>query len=95
VGGCVGALIFVGIHIAIMVVALIFVWKDSKARGDANAMLWMVLVFVFSWVGAIAYLVARPKGDMSPCPSCHKQRLATLTKCPHCSVDSGAPPKPA
>jgi putative membrane protein insertion efficiency factor len=91
-GGCLGALITVGIHIVIMVVALIYVWKDSKARGDPNQILWMILVFIFSWVGAIVYIVARPKGDLSPCPLCHQQRLATLAVCPHCKNAGATPP---
>jgi len=95
VGGCVGALAILLVHVVIMVAAMIYVWKDAKARGDSNAVLWMVLVFVFSWVGAVVYLLARPKGELSPCPACHKQRLSTLPVCPHCQAGAGPPPKTA
>jgi putative membrane protein insertion efficiency factor len=99
VGGCLGTLVAFTIHVGIMVVCLIFVWKDAKSRGDSNAVLWMILVFVFSWIGAIIYIVARPKGDLTPCPQCHQKRLPSLAKCPHCGTDAGAgaspPPKPA
>lgn len=93
-GACIRALIWGAIHIAIMVGCLIFVWKDSKARGDSNQVIWLILVFVFSWLGAIAYFVARPKGDLTPCPLCHQQRLSTLAVCPHCK-NAGAAPPPA
>ncbi len=89
--GIIGALIYLGVKIFIM----IWAFKDATARGDTNAVLWPVLIFFMSFIGLVIYLAVRPKGDFSPCPSCHKQRLATLAKCPHCSVDSGAPPKPA
>jgi putative membrane protein insertion efficiency factor len=94
-GGCARALIKLAIWFVLMVVALIFVWKDSKARGDPNQLLWMVLVFVFSWLGAIAYFFARPKGDLTPCPLCHQRRLSTLALCPHCKNAGAAPPPPA
>jgi len=96
-GGCLGSLIMLGVHVAIMVVCMIFVWKDAKARGDSNAVIWLILTFFFTWIGAIVYLVARPKGDLSPCPQCKQKRLPTLPKCPHCGADmaAGAPPPAA
>lgn len=102
-GACLGVVarlvIGLAVHFAIMVGCMIFVWKDAKARGDTNAALWLVFTLVCSWVGAVVYLLARPKGDLSPCPQCHQPRLATLTRCPLCGADSGAasspPAKPA
>jgi putative membrane protein insertion efficiency factor len=93
-GACLKVIILLGIHFAVMVACLIFVWKDAKARGDSNATLWLVLVFFLGWVGAVIYLVARPKGDLSPCPSCHQPRLSTLAVCPHCKGGASAPPAP-
>jgi putative membrane protein insertion efficiency factor len=89
--GIIGGLVYLGVKIFIM----IWAFKDATARGDSNAVIWPILIFFTSIIGLVIYLAVRPKGDFSPCPACHKQRLATLTKCPHCSVDSGAPPKPA
>ena len=86
--GIIGGLVYLGVKIFVMVWA----FKDATARGDANAILWPILIFFTSIIGLVIYLATRPKGDFSPCPSCHKQRLSTLTKCPHCSVDSAAPP---
>jgi putative membrane protein insertion efficiency factor len=94
VGGCVFSMLLLAGHIAIVVVLMFFVWKDAKARGDSNAVLWLVLIFFLSWIGAVVYFVARPKGDLSPCGSCHQKRLSTLAKCPHCGADSAAPPPP-
>jgi len=93
-GGCLYALIRLAVWVVLMVVALVFVYKDSKSRGDPNQVIWLILVFVFSWLGAIAYFVARPKGDLTPCPLCHQRRLATLAVCPHCK-NAGAAPPPA
>lgn len=93
-GACITGIIWMVAHVVIMVIALIFVWKDSKARGDPNQMLWLILVFVLSWIGAIAYFVARPKGDLTPCPLCHQHRLSTLAVCPHCKNAGAAPPAP-
>lgn len=93
--GCViiiiGGLVYLGVKIFVM----IWAFKDAQARGDSNAVIWPVLIFFTSIIGLVVYLAVRPKGDFSPCPSCHKQRLSTLGKCPHCSNDSGAPAKPA
>ncbi|HUR38048.1 MAG TPA: membrane protein insertion efficiency factor YidD, partial [Planctomycetota bacterium] len=90
--GIIGGLIYLGVKIFVM----IWAFKDATARGDANAVLWPILIFFLSIVGLVIYLAVRPKGDLSPCPGCHQARLSTLTKCPHCSADSAAPPaKPA
>jgi hypothetical protein len=58
-----------------------------------------VLIFFFPLVGFIVYMVARPKGDLVPCPNCKLRKLELLTKCPHCSADlasgsAAAPPPP-
>jgi putative membrane protein insertion efficiency factor len=97
VGGCLGSLIMLGVHFAVMIVCMIFVWKDAKARGDSNAVIWLILTFFLTWIGAIVYFVARPKGDLTPCPQCKQKRLPTLPKCPHCGADmaAGAPPPAA
>lgn len=81
------------VHIFMMV----YTYKDSKARGDTNGVLWLVLVFFFPIVGFIVYFFARPKGDLAPCANCKNKRMTTLVKCPHCGTDTGAaaapPPK--
>lgn len=93
-GACIRGLLWMAVHFAIMVGCLIFVIKDSKLRGDPNRMIWIILTVIFSWLGAIVYLVARPKGELSPCPLCHQQRLSTLALCPHCKNAGAAPPPP-
>jgi putative membrane protein insertion efficiency factor len=87
----IGGLIYLGVKIFVM----FWAFKDATARGDTNAVLWPVLIFFTSIIGLVIYLAVRPKGEFGPCPSCHKQRLTTLTKCPHCSVDSASPPPAA
>jgi hypothetical protein len=80
------------VYLAVKIFIMVWAFKDAKARGDQNAILWPILIFFLSIVGLVIYLAVRPKGDFSPCGSCHQKRLSTLTKCPHCSVDSAAPP---
>lgn len=80
-GGCA---IFVLIVLAINIFILIWVYRDAKARGMDNAVLWLVIVLLTGLVGLIIYLVVRPKGDTAPCASCGKKRMAGLTVCPNC-----------
>lgn len=83
-------------YLAVKIFCMVWAFKDAKSRGDQNAILWPILIFFLTPViGLVIYIVTRPKGDLSPCGSCHQQRLSTLTKCPHCGVDSAAPPPAA
>jgi len=93
--GCVLTIITALVGFAVHVFMMVYAYKDGKARGDANSVLWLVLIFFFPLVGFIIYMVARPKGDLVPCPNCKQKKLDILTKCPHCSADlgSGAAPK--
>ncbi|HZE97810.1 MAG TPA: membrane protein insertion efficiency factor YidD [Planctomycetota bacterium] len=93
--GCAIIIVTGLVYLAVKIFVMIWAFKDATARGDANAVIWPILIFFTSIIGFVVYMAIRPKGDMSPCPSCHKARLSTLTKCPHCSVDSNAPPKTA
>lgn len=74
-----GALLFLIINIAI----LIWVIRDAQARGS-SAGAWVIIVLLFGVLGLLAYLVARPKGKLVPCPECGKQKPITDTICPHC-----------
>jgi putative membrane protein insertion efficiency factor len=91
--GIIGSIVYLGIKIFCM----IWAYKDSKARGDQNAILWPLMIFFLTpIIGLPVYLMVRPKGEFAPCPSCHQARLQTLSKCPHCNADiaSAAPPPP-
>ncbi|HEX7897252.1 MAG TPA: membrane protein insertion efficiency factor YidD [Planctomycetota bacterium] len=91
--GCAGAIITGLISFGIWIVMIMYVLKDGKARGDANAVLWVVLVVFFHLIGFVIYFVARPKGDLTPCANCKNQRLQTLVKCPHCGADAAGAAK--
>jgi hypothetical protein len=88
--GCVAAIVFSIIMFGIAIAIMVWVFKDAKARGDQNAVLWLVLVFFTGIIGLIIYIVVRPKGDLAPCGNCHNKKLMTLVKCPHCGQESGA-----
>lgn len=86
--GCVGMVGFllvlvVGI-IALHIAILVWVAKDSKARGMDNSVLWMILVMITGVLGLIIYLFARPQGNVLPCPHCGNKRLQVSARCPHC-----------
>jgi putative membrane protein insertion efficiency factor len=94
---CIIAAISGAVYLGIKIFCMVWAFKDAKARGDQNAILWPLLIFFLTpLIGMVVYLMVRPKGELIPCPSCHQGRLETLTKCPHCSADlasgSAAPP---
>lgn len=72
--------------IAVNIAMIVWVAKDSKARGMENSIVWMLLVFFTSVLGFVIYILSRPKGDKVVCPNCANPRLATLSKCPHCGA---------
>src|SRR4051795_11634206 len=78
--GCIGGLI----ALAIWVVLVVYVYKDSKARGMDNAVLLTIVTAITGILGLIIYLLMRPKGVLVPCPTCQKKRLEGSAKCPHC-----------
>lgn len=83
--GCGTAAIVIPIAIIVLNFALlIWVARDAKSRGMDNAVLWMVLVMVLSFIGLILYFFSRPKGQLIQCPHCSNSRLAASAKCPHC-----------
>ncbi|MGZ8842585.1 MAG: PLDc N-terminal domain-containing protein [Pyrinomonadaceae bacterium] len=90
-GGCAGCtaapivmiLLVIGV-IVLNIALLIWVAKDSKARGMDNSVMWMILVIFTSWVGLIIYILSRPKGDLVQCPNCKNNRLQASAVCPHC-----------
>jgi len=92
--GCAAVIASAVLGTAILVFMMVFTYKDAKARGDQNAVLWLVLIFFVHLIGFVVYMVARPKGELVPCPSCHQKKLETLVKCPHCGTDTGATAKP-
>lgn len=93
--GCVIIIVTTLVGLAIEIFMMVYAYKDSMARGDKNAVLWVILIFFLHLVGFIVYMIARPKGDLVPCPNCHQKKLDILTKCPHCSADIGGAAPPA
>jgi putative membrane protein insertion efficiency factor len=73
---------------AAWIVALVYIVKDAKARGDPNAVLWIVLAVMVPLIGVVVYFFARPKGELTPCGHCKNRKLETLVKCPHCGADA-------
>ena len=84
---CSGFLIFIVLAaVAINVAILVWVARDAKARGMDSAVLWMLVVFFLGIIGLVIYLLARPQGNMIPCPNCGNKRLQASVKCPHCGA---------
>jgi hypothetical protein len=86
---CCGTFFFIPIvFLALSVALLVWVARDAKARGMDSAILWMLLVFFLNLLGLVIYLLARPQGNLVPCPNCGNQRLQASVKCPHCGFGS-------
>lgn len=93
---CVIGLIGAAIYLAVKVFLMIWAFKDAKARGDQNAILWPLLIFFLTPViGLVIYILVRPKGELYPCASCQQKKLETLPKCPNCGAEAGAAPPAA
>jgi hypothetical protein len=87
--GCCGTFIFIPILLtALSIALLVWVARDAKARWMDSAILWMLLVFFLNLIGLVIYLLARPQGNLVPCPNCGNQRLQASVKCPHCGIGS-------
>ncbi len=68
----------IGIYIIVWVV------KDANKRGNSG-IFWGLLTFFLGILGLIIYLLARTGGRIIPCNFCGKEKLESLTKCPHCN----------
>jgi len=83
--GCCGTFIAIPIIIFILNIALlVWVARDSKARGMDNSVGWMVLVFFTSLLGLVIYIFSRPQGNLVQCPNCNNKKLQAALRCPHC-----------
>jgi hypothetical protein len=85
--GCLGCGVILLVPVAILILnilLIVWVYKDAKARGMDTPVVWMLLVFFFSLIGLLIYILARTPGSLSPCPYCGQKRLMNGTPCPHC-----------
>jgi hypothetical protein len=73
----------------LIIVLMVWTYKDARARGDQNAAIWLILIFFAHLLGFVIYILARPKGTLLPCPNCRNNKLETLAKCPHCGAEAG------
>lgn len=89
-------LVFILVFFIVGLYILIWVVKDANKRGTSGV-LWGSIVFVSGIIGLILYFIVRPKGNIVSCNNCGKQKLETLTQCPHCkkSPTSAFRPAPA
>ncbi len=87
-------LIFVLVMFIVGIYILVWVVKDANKRGTSGA-LWGFLVFFSGIIGLILYFIARPKGNIVSCNYCGKQKLETLTQCPHCKKSLAPDFRPA
>jgi len=85
--GCI--IVSVGSYVVIIII-MIWAYKDAKSRGDQNAAIWLILIFFAHFIGFVIYLLVRPKGTLVPCANCQNSKMESLTKCPHCGAEAGA-----
>ena len=75
---------------------LVWVVRDAKNRGVESPILWMLLVFVLSFLGLVIYLLSRPGGNLVACEHCGHKKLQYARLCPHCgNLDSRSPAVPS
>ncbi len=87
--GILGCVVVWVVALVVSILIMVWVYKDAKSRGDQNAVIWLVLIFFTGIIGLIIYVLARPKGDLAPCPNCRNKRMVSLNKCPHCGTEGG------
>ncbi len=76
-------LTFILILFIVWIYVVVWVARDANKRG-ASGTLWGILAFFLGLIGVLIYLIARPKGAIVFCEHCGKEKLETLTQCPHC-----------
>jgi hypothetical protein len=76
-------LAILGGAVALIVFVIKFIRRDAVARGmqNADSIKWLGLLGL---LGLLIYLLQRPQGNVSACPSCGKNRMQGLPNCPHC-----------
>ncbi len=87
-------LIFILVMFIVGIYILVWVVKDANKRGISGT-LWGILVFFLGIIGLILYFILRPKGNIISCNYCGKQKLETLTQCPHCKKSQTPDIRPA
>jgi len=70
--------------VVLNIVMLLWVYRDATNRGMESAVIWLIIVLAFSFLGTILYLLSRPKGTLVPCSHCAAKRLPGSAQCPHC-----------
>jgi hypothetical protein len=70
-----------------LILSLIWVVKDSRARGSDGAM-WIIVILLIGLFGLLIYLASRPAGMLVPCVHCGNQRLQSMRVCPICGRGS-------
>jgi cytochrome bd-type quinol oxidase subunit 2 len=81
-----GMMVLALVWIAISIALMVWVYRDAKARGMDNSVVWVFVIFFLGLIGLVIYLLVRPKGDLIPCSHCGNKRLPVLVKCPHCGA---------
>ena len=72
-----------GLSLLLNLVMLVWVAKDASERGT-SAGAWLIIVFLFGFLGLLGYLVARPQGKLVECPHCGRKKPIRDQICPHC-----------
>ncbi|MCL1989216.1 MAG: PLDc N-terminal domain-containing protein [Firmicutes bacterium] len=66
---------FLLISLAVAILLAIWVYKDAKVKSQQPPILWSFVVFLFSWLGLIVYLVVGRKNKILPPPKTAKKPL--------------------
>lgn len=88
-GDEVGALLVSLAILALYVWMVVWVYRDASARGVSGSA-WAFVVFLFSILGLVIYMIQRPKGNLVVCSNCSKLRPDQSWVCPHCHIRTSA-----
>ncbi len=77
-------LTFILILFIIWIYVVVWVARDANKRGTSGT-LWGILTLFLGLIGLLIYLLVRPKGYLVLCDYCGREKLETLTRCPHCN----------
>src|SRR5579871_6572213 len=58
-----------------VILALIYVAKDSRSRGQDSGPMWIIVLLLTGVIGLLIYLASRPAGALIVCHHCHNKRL--------------------
>ncbi len=78
--------LFFALSIASTILLAVWIYKDAKKRNMDAAVWTLLVVFVPSYIGVIAYFISREKHKIYACPRCGGVLNEDYAVCPTCTL---------